>query len=156
MCHICAAIEKTEVGIGQKTFGSSFILMRSNLVHVKLLAYENILFMQGISFTQQLQQGSEEIREFIIAGLGSRILSDRVLDFEDSRIITTFCINYSHTIYIFHTEINVFEDLGSLSSSAKGTNGYAHACQYGDKERYHCDCYHVVESIYFVIIPNSF
>ena len=26
----------------------------------------------------------------------------------------------------------------------------------GDKERYHCDCYHVVESIYFVIIPNSF
>ena len=55
MCHICAAIEKTEVGIGQKTFGCSFILMSCNLAHVKLLAYENILFMQGISFTQQLQ-----------------------------------------------------------------------------------------------------
>ena len=116
--------------------------MRCNFVHIKLLSYEDILFMQGIPFSQQLQQRSEKIREFIIAGLGSRILSDGVLDFEDCRIVTTFGIDNSHTIYIFHTEINVLKDLGPFTSRAKGKDRYAHTSQYGDKECYHCDCYH--------------
>ena len=75
--------------------------------------------------------------ELIIAvGIG-RILLYRIVHLQNGRIFACFCIEDTHTVGIFHGEIDILKDFLSLASCAECCNRYCHSNQQGDEKEYY-------------------
>ena len=138
---ILTAIKEPEISIGQET-PAFFLATIVNLTHVKMLSHENVLLVQGIAFTQCLDDSGHQTGEVIITVGVSRELLNWVLHLQNSRILSTLRIENADTIRILYRVIYILKDICSLATRAKGPDGSSHTYKETDKSYDNYDCPH--------------
>ena len=118
--RIFSSVEIVEIGLRKE-------LMPLTTLILELFSGKDVLLVQGIAFTQSLCDGSKQVGELIIAVYIGRILLYWVLHFQDGRIFSSFGIEHTDTIRIFHGEVDVLKDFLPFATSAKGIDRYDHA-----------------------------
>lgn len=92
----------------------------------KTLPHEDVLLVNGITFSQGQGKGGEQMREIVVAVYVRRILLYRILDLQHGGIFARLGVQDTHAFRVFHREIDVLEDTLALASGTERMDGYGH------------------------------
>ena len=127
--RIGPASEISEIGGGQEL---TFLPVRT----LKLLAHENVLLVQGISFSQGLHKRGEQLREPVVTVDIRAVFLYGILHLQNRRVFAGLGVQYTYTVRILHRKIDVLEDMLALASGTECVNRHGHADAQGtDKEK---------------------
>ena len=100
----------------------------------ELLSHEDVLLVDGISFTQRQREGGEQVRELVVAVDVCRILLHRILYLQDSGVFARLGVQYAHALRVFNREVDVLEDALAFAARAERIDRHGHAHAKGNED----------------------
>ena len=85
--------------------------------------------MDGITFTQSLNDCTHQCREIIVAVYVRRVFLHRVRYFQDSRVFACLCVHNTNTFIVFHGKVYILKDFLAFTARAKNRYRDCHTCK---------------------------
>ena len=97
--------------------------------------------MQGVSLAESLGDGGEQAVVLIVGVCIGRVLLNRILQCQHSRVISVLGVGHTYAVHILHREVDVLEDAFALATGAECCHRYSHAYKHCREYEDYYDCH---------------